>query len=327
MTGEQSSGFSGGFDGQEIGPDTPYFLASATKLFVTAIIIQLVEDKSINLETPIVEFFAPNYLDGLHKLDGKDYTASITVKNLLAHTSGIADYFEQKQADGSVFAREILQGNDISYNIDDVVEMSKSAMTPKFAPGTARKAFYSDTNFQLLGAIIEKSSGVSFAEAVKTKIAAPLGLKNTWRFEADGPRAEQKTIPLRNGKNQLHIPHVMTSTGADGAIVSTAADGLAFITAFFEGKLFSPSLLKTICSDWRRIFFPLQYGTGIMLFQLPPILTMFKKQPQIIGHSGISGAFFYAQPENGIYVSGTVNQLASRSLPYNFLLRAITAMN
>ncbi|VAW14831.1 D-alanyl-D-alanine carboxypeptidase, partial [hydrothermal vent metagenome] len=288
--------------------------------------MQLVEDKTISLDTPIVEFFAPGYLDGLHKLGGKDFTNSITVQNLLAHTSGIADYFEQKQSDGSVFLKEVLQGNDKSYNLDDVVETARSSMKPKFTPGIAKKAFYSDTNFQLLGAIIEKSSGMSFAKAVKTRIVEPLGLKNTWRFEADGPRAEQKIIPLRNGKNQLDIPCVMTSVGADGAIVSTAADGLAFISAVFEGKLFSPQLLETICSDWRRIFFPLQYGTGIMLFQLPPILTMFKKQPQIIGHSGISGAFFYAQPENGIYVSGTVNQLASRSLPYNFLLRAITAM-
>ncbi len=63
-----------------------------------------------------------------------------------------------------------------------------------------------------------------------------------------------------------------------------------------------------------------------MLFRLPPIMTLFQKQPDIIGHSGISGAFLFAEPENQIYISGTANQLASRSLPFNVMLRAIAAM-
>ncbi len=325
-TGEEASGFKGALNGKDIGPDTPYFLASATKLFVTALIMQQVEKGQLELKAPITTFFAPGRLEGLHMLSGVDHTSKITVENLLAHTSGLPDYFEQKQQDGSVFARDILAGKDKSFTVETVIDMVRGGMKPAFSPAKPGRAFYSDTNYQLLTAIIEKVLGISFSEAVAKNITSPLGLKNTWVFDVEGPERERTIIPLRNGNKQLDIPLAMTSVAGDGGIVSSAADGLVFIKAFFEGELFSPELLNQITARWRRIFFPLQYGTGVMLFRLPSILTLFQKQPDLIGHSGISGAFLFAEPENQIFISGTVNQLASRSLPYQVISRAVPAL-
>ncbi len=325
-TGEEASGFSGRLNGQDIGPDTPYFLASATKLFVTALIMQLVDKGRLELNAPITTFFAPGRLDGLHVLNGVDHTSKITVENLLAHTSGLPDYFEQKQKDGWVFARDILQGKDRSFTLEDVIDMVQNGMKPPFAPSAPGRAFYSDTNFQLLTAIIEKILGDSFANSVTKHIALPLGLKNTWVFNAKGPEEDRAIMPLRNGSKLLDVPLAMTGVTGDGGAVSSAADGLVFIKAFFGGELFSVKRMDQVTAQWRRIFFPLQYGTGVMLFRLPSILTLFQKQPDLIGHSGISGAFLFAEPETGVFISGTVNQLSSRSLPYKILLRAVAAM-
>lgn len=325
-TGEEASGFSGKLNGQNIGPDTPYFLASATKLFVTALIMQQVEKGQLELTAPATTFFAPGRLDGLHVLNGVDHTSKITVENLLAHTSGLPDYFEQKQPDGSVFAHDILQDKDRSFTVEDVIDMVQGGMKPAFAPSTPGRAFYSDTNYQLLTAIIEKVLGTSFADSVTKNIAIPLGLKNTWVFDIEGPQRQRKIIPLRNGDIQLDIPLVMTGVAGDGGVVSTAADGLVFIRAFFGGGLFSKQLLSQITAQWRRIFFPLQYGTGVMLFRLPRFLSLFQKQPDLIGHSGISGAFLFAEPETGVFISGTVNQLSSRSLPYKIMLPLVAAL-
>lgn len=297
----KQSCFIGELNEQKIDQHTPYFLASTTKLFVTALIMQLLEKKQLALETPIVEFFAPNHLKGLHIYKGVDYTNNITIENLLAHTSGLADYFEQKQQNGSVFAKDILAGIDKAWNIDDVIEIARSSMKAKFIPSSANKAFYSDTNYQLLGAIVEKITGLSFAKAVKKNIVIPLGLKNTFVFEKHGINASRKIIPLRFGGTQLEIPKAMSSVGADGAIVSSAADGLIFIKAFFNGELFATDLLVPMMAKWRKIFFPLQYGTGIMLFRMPAFMSLFQKQPEIVGHSGISGAFLFADPKNDIY--------------------------
>ena len=245
-TGEEASGFVGRFEGQDIGPDTPYFLASATKLFVTAIIMQQVDKGQLVLSAPITTFFAPGRLDGLHMLNGVDHTSKITVENLLAHTSGLPDYFEQKQPDGSVFAHDILQGKDKSFTVETVIDMVQSGMKPAFAPSTPGRAFYSDTNYQLLTKIIEKVLGNSFADSVTKNIATPLGLKNTWVFDIEGPEQQRKIIPPRNGDMQLDIPLGMTGISGDGGIVSTAADGLVFIKAFFGGELFSATLLDQI---------------------------------------------------------------------------------
>ncbi|NOZ32825.1 MAG: beta-lactamase family protein [Alphaproteobacteria bacterium] len=325
-TGKAATGFLGRYPGGDIGPDAPYFLASATKLFITAIVMQLVEKKALGLETPMFEFFAPGYLEGLHVLGGRDRTEKITVGHLLSHTSGLADYFEQKQAGGKTFAGGILGGQDRAFGLDDVVGMVRSGMKPAFVPGKRGRAFYSDTNFQLLGAIIERVSGLGLGEVIEGQICVPLGLKNTYLYDHAGARASSKVVAMRYGDRQLDIPKAMTGVAADGGVVSTAADGLVFIEAFFDGALFPKPMLGPMMAIWRRIFFPLRYGTGIMFYRLPAIFSLIQKQPTLIGHSGISGAFLFAEPDTGVYLSGTVNQLGSRSLPYRVMLEAASAM-
>ena len=110
----------------------------------------------------------------------------------------------------------------------------------------------------------------------------------------------------------------MASVQADGGIVSTLDDGLTFLEAFFAGRLFPPALLAEMQRDWHRIFYPLEYGTGIMRFQLPRAMTGFRRVPAFIGHSGASGTVMFACPDRGLTVVGTVNQTTQRSMPLNF---------
>jgi D-alanyl-D-alanine carboxypeptidase len=216
-TGAVAEGFIGRIDGAEIGPDTPYFLASANKLYITAILMQLVAQKGLALDNTMAGFFAPGYLDGLHVLGNVDRTDEITVEQLLSYTSGLADYFEQKQPGGKTFAGGILSGQDTAFSLDDVVEMVRSGMKPAFVPGAPGRAFYADTNFQLLGAIIENITGLGLGEVVDRQICGPLGLKNTFLFHRSGPRADTNPVALRNGQRQLDIPMAMTGVAADGA--------------------------------------------------------------------------------------------------------------
>ncbi len=316
-----ASSFIGEFNGKKIDEHTPYFLASATKLYVTALIMRLIENNLLQFDTPINRFFSAQQLKGLHKIKNIDYSDKITIENLLAHTSGLPDYFRQKHKDGTIFSQNIIAGNDIFFTIDDVLTMSKG-LKPAFPPSTVKRAFYSDTNYQLLGAIIEKISNMSFAKAVEQNIIIPLNLKNSWVFELEGKNSKRKIIPLRNKSSILNIPQAMSSVGADGAMVSSAHDGLIFIKAFFGGQLFSKDLLQLLMKKYRNIFFPLKYGTGIMLFSLPPIMSFFQKQPKLVGHSGISGAFLFAELNEDIFISGTINQISPPSLAYKFLLKA-----
>ncbi len=307
----------GTFDGRPVDVETPFLIASTSKLFGTAMILQLAAEKALLLETPIISFFGANELAGLHRLGGTDHTASITVSHLLSHRSGLPDYFEGKRKDGSVLAQGLLAGRDLPISLADILGWTRDAMTPHFVPGQGRKALYSDTNFFLIGEIIARVTGLSLDDALRRRITGPLGLGGT-AFYKPGMAA----LPLRNGSAVLSIPQALASMLSMAARCPTAADLLAFIRAFFGGQLFPQDMLPALM-DWRSVFFPLKAGVGLLQFQLPRWMTFFFRQPELIGHSGISGAFAFHCPERQVSLSGTVNQLAGRSRSYKLMLQAL----
>ncbi len=124
----------------------PYFIASTTKLFTTAIILKLREENKLNLDDKISKFLDKSIVEDLHIYKGKDYSYTLTIKNLLAHTSGFPDYFQGKEASRKSLEDELKMGNDQYWSFEQAIEKSKK-MTPLFAPNTKGKAHYSDTNF------------------------------------------------------------------------------------------------------------------------------------------------------------------------------------
>ena len=81
----------------ELATDTPYFIASTTKLYMTAVILMLEEQGAIKLDDRIDQYLPDEVISGLHVLKGVDYSRQLTIRHLLAHTSGLPDYFEGKQ--------------------------------------------------------------------------------------------------------------------------------------------------------------------------------------------------------------------------------------
>ncbi len=294
--------------------DQPYFIASTTKLFTTAIILKLRAEGRLSLDDKISKYIDKSILSGLHIYKGKEYSQELTIKHLLSHTSGLPDYFQDKGTNGKSLEVELVSGNDQYWTFEQTIERTKS-IKPHFAPGTKGKAHYSDANFQLLGKIIENITHKSYAENCKEVIIQPLGLTKTYLYQ-DSTDKTPKTLYYK--RNELNIPKAMTSFGADGGIVSTSNDMLIFIEAFFTGKIFPSSYIDEL-QEWNKIFSPLQSGVGIHLFKLPKFLGM----PELIGHSGLSGALAYYDPINDIYVAGTVNQIAYPSQSFALTTKLI----
>lgn len=311
-----------GFEWASPGSAAQYFIASTTKLYVTAMLMRLRAEGAVELDAPAAGYLPAGVMDGLHVLDGVDSGGRITVRELLAHTSGIADYFEQKRSDGSTTIGRALE-RDFSWSFDDVLRITREEMTPRFAPSTPGKAWYSDTNYQLLGMLIETVTGLSFEEALVRRVLDPLGLADTYPFTHDTIERYDDVAPMLYGKEPIRIPLVMTSVRADGGIVSTAADGIRFLSAFMTGELFPAEYLAELQAQWNPIFPPLEYGTGMMRFALPRYYTLFKEVPPMIGHSGASGTVLYYVPALDLYISGTVNQIKKRSLSYNLMTRLV----
>lgn len=297
----------------------PFFIASATKLYVTAILAQMHAEGRLQWSAPIAAYLPDLDLTGLTTRAGRDVGAEISVQEVMAHTAGLPDYFEGKRPGGeTTFARALRF--DFGWDVHDVLTWSR-----EIGPGTPGKGRYSDTGYQLLGSVIEQLDGRSFAESVRARICVPLGLESTYVFsQADAGRYDT-VAALRVGDRAITIPQAMASVQADGGIVSTLDDGLRFLDAFFDGSLIDPSTLAWICSDWHRIFFPLEYGNGIMRFRMPAVMTGFRRVPPFIGHSGASGTVMFRSLDLALTVMGTVNQAEHRSMPFQLLVRTALA--
>lgn len=299
----------------------PFFIASTTKLFTTALIMQLRFKGNLNLDDPINKYLPSDIMQGLHRYKGQEYSDKITVQHLLAHTSGLPDYFQDMGPSGKSLEDELKQGKDQYWDLNGALERAKK-MDAYFPPGTKDKAHYSDLNFQLLAKIIEVVSGKTYLAMCEEAIIQPLQLAHTYLYTDS---TDHRPQPLYYKAQVLAIPKAMTSFGADGGMVSNTEDLLAFTEAFFTGKLFPQGYLAEM-QVWNRIFSPMQSGVGIHLFKLPWIFNPMGAVPAFIGHSGLSGALAYYVPSKHMYIVGTVNQIDKPSLSFRTMIKLSLAM-
>lgn len=305
-----------------IASNQSYFIASTTKLFTTAIILNLKSKGKLNLEDKISKYLDSSIIKGLHVFKGKEYSYDLTIKHLLSHTSGLPDYFQDKGSSGKSLEDELKSGSDQYWTLEEAIERTKS-IQPLFVPGSKNKAHYSDANFQLLGKIIEIITNKSYSENCNDLIINPLGLTKTYLYQDVSDHLPKSLYYVGN---ELHIPKAMTSFRADGGMVSNSADMLIFIEAFFTGKLFPSEYIQDL-QKWNKIFFPMRSGIGIHQFKLPWIFNPTGVVPVFIGHSGLSGALAYYSPKQNIYVVGTVNQIAHPDLSFKTMIKLTQIMN
>lgn len=292
--------------------ETPYFIASVTKLFITAIILKLKTENRLQLDDPIANYLSEDIVSGLHILNGVDYSSQITIKHLLSNTSGIPDYFTFKAF------RELLKGQDQSWPLERTLETVKQ-MKPKFIPGQKGKVHYCDTNFQLLGKIIETITGKPLHNVFKECIFDVLNLNNTYVYI---DKEDFRPSPFYYKSKQLHIPQFMSSIQADGGIVSTAREMMLFYKAFWGGKLFPKKEIIEITSDWNLLFMPGLFYYGIGISRQPYSIFSFNKEG-LIGHWGQSGAFAFYHPQKDLFFTGTVNQVIGQGAAWGIMKKLI----
>ncbi len=317
INGNDWSGISGNMELND-----SYFIASTTKLFTSSLIFKLRNDRKLRLSDKISKFLPKSVISNLHVYKGKDYSSQITVSNLLAHTSGLPDYFKSQSFGKNTLERYLTNGNDLQWDFDQVIEWSKK-MKPKFEPLKPGQAHYSDTNYQVLGKIIEYQFDNTLEEVIQEEICHPLELKNTYLYTDILDASPHK---LYYQFNQLNIPKAMSSFRADGGVVSTSEDLMKFIKGFINGKLFPRTYLTEI-QKWKKIFFPLESGIGLHRFKAPWYFSPFKQLPEMIGHSGLSGAFAFYVPKLKTYLTGTVNQIHQPGNSYKLLLKTLIELN
>jgi D-alanyl-D-alanine carboxypeptidase len=319
-----SAGIADAQTGTVMTPDTPYFIASVSKMYTAAIVMRLHEEKRIDLDAPIVKYLPASLTRGIHVYKGIDYSDQIKVSELIAQTSGLPDHEKDKPKGGKSVMDELKAGEDRAIDTQEAIEIVRT-LSPRFAPSKPSKAHYSNANYRLLGAIIESITEKPMAANFEEMIFAPLGLRNTYLFDWTAPRSDEAPATIYFRKAPAIIPKYLSSNVSDGGLVSTAPECLIFLRAFFEGHLFDKALLDRM-TTWNSIFFPLRYGYGLMYFKLPRFFWP-RPLPEFVGHSGSTGSFAFTCPSRSLYLAGTVNQVASPSRPFFLMIGLVRAVS
>ncbi len=181
-------------------------------MYTTTVLLNLESENKIDISDPISKYLSNEIIHGLHILDGIEYSGALTIQNLLAHTSGLPDYFQQVIDKKGSLLDLISKNTDISWTFEQAIDWSKK-MKPKFIPNKKGSAHYSDTNFQLLGKIIETVTETSLEANYEKYIYTPLQLKNTYLYR---DFLDQKPKNIYFKEHELTIPKAMASFGPDG---------------------------------------------------------------------------------------------------------------
>jgi D-alanyl-D-alanine carboxypeptidase len=302
--------------------DTPIYIASITKLYTATVIMRLYEQGELSLDDPMSRYLPEGVIRGIHVYKGKDYSRKITIRELLSHTSGIADYYTEKPDGGKSLFELFLEEPQRSWTVDETIERAKKDLKPNFPPGT--DSSYSDTNFQLLGKVIEAVSVKPLHLVYADVIFRPLGLKHTWLVDRSKPEVTPSIAPADVFYKDMSITNTRCNGAywADGGIVSTAEEMIIFLKALNEGRIVRSDTLK-LMHNWHKLEFPIQYGFGTMYFKLPWFINVALKVPPLWGHSGSTGSFLYYSEDLNLYMAGTVDQVESKTKPFRLMLRAM----
>ncbi|MFI6151584.1 serine hydrolase domain-containing protein [Kitasatospora sp. NPDC051170] len=241
--------------GTRVPKDGQIRAGSNTKPFTAVVVLQLVAEGKVGLDSPV-----ETYLPGLVRGDGID-GRTITVRQLLQHTSGLPDYVDQAAylSDPKRYyePRELLDG-----------ALAKKAL---FAPGTSWT--YSNTNYLLAGLIVQKVTGRPLAEETTRRVIDRVGLRHTY-FPAPGDTTIHEAHPHGYapdaGGTVREYTELDPSWGwAAGAIVSTNTDLNTFFTALLDGRLLPAAQLAQMRTTVPVDALGPGVGYGLGLFKTP----------------------------------------------------------
>jgi D-alanyl-D-alanine carboxypeptidase len=299
--------------GKRATPDTAFRTASVTKTFTAAVIVQLVAERKLALDDKMYQHLPREHadlVDKLHVLEGKSYGRDITVRHLLAHSSGLFDYAMSKG-----YGRTVLKDPGHVWTPRELLESSIIWGKPHFAPDLQRYA-YSDTNYVLLGLIVEHLDGKPLHESYRARILDPLGMENTYLEGHEQHRGSPMSHPYQGDFDAAKL-HGSTDW-AGGGLVSTVDDLAIFVKALFAGSIVNePFLSEMMDYKFRQLDEShsepgfLGYGLGVHARLSAGIVLQ--------GHRGYWGVLMLhsaSRPDLGITITGTFNQTNRKTDPF-----------
>jgi D-alanyl-D-alanine carboxypeptidase len=185
--------------------EIPFHIASIGKVFTSTLLFILIERGLISLSDLVVNYLPDSQLKTLFFFDGVDYSNQVTIKDLMAHTSGVADYFEDPVTNGIPFLEDVTRNSNTFFTPDMLLDFSRYSQKAVGKPGTA--FHYSDTGYILLGNIIEKVTAKPFHANLHEEFFAPLGMDNSYlMFDSSAERLKKTSYFFSDGSPKQLLP-------------------------------------------------------------------------------------------------------------------------
>ena len=248
-------------------------VGSITKSFVAVLALQLQAEGRLSLDAPLA-----TWVPDFPRAD------RISVRQLLNHTSGAFNYTQSQD-----FLAQLEASPGKTWTSEELIAHG-AAKSPSFEPGVRWE--YSNTNYILLGHILESVTGTPLAQQLRTRILEPLDLDSTGLDGAEplpplavrGYSRDPGDGAWRDFTDLLHP----SAAGAAGALISSADDVSAFYLALFERSLLAPVQLAEL-TDWVATPLPTMPGYGLgMVRAITPVGPGHGHDGQIPGFSALA---------------------------------------
>jgi D-alanyl-D-alanine carboxypeptidase len=217
--------------GRPVRPQMRHRVGSITKTFVAVTLLKLVGEHRVALDAPIARYLPDVVLGQLGR--------QVTVRMLLNHTSGIADY------SGVLFASPEA-AEDLRFRTFTPRELIAIGLSQPATNAPGERWSYSSTNYIIAGLLIERLTGRPYADEISRRILRPLGLRHTY-FPGTNPyiRGPHMAgyVPWSDGSLRDVSVFSPSSGWAAGEMISTVADLNRFYRALLTGRLLNPALL------------------------------------------------------------------------------------
>ena len=300
--------------GERMTPEHLFRIASVSKTFTAVVALQLVEEGHFTLDSPLADLLTTQDLPQGHSVDelavrdGTPCGNKILVRHLLSHRSGLADYWDEKILDGSDVGETylgLLADSRPDYlqkqwNGHSIIDFYFECGFPKAAKCRAGEAFnYADTNFVLLGLVIEKFTQKPLHVNYRERVYKKLGLADTFLewYEPIPQSRLAHCIWINPGRQDVDLMESGFNSSADwagGGLISTAANLDAFLRGIFGRRLFQrPTTLNAMLTVGKAQRPREDYGLGIYRYTT--------KTGHIgWGHFGASGVVAFHFPDDDV---------------------------